>query len=137
LYQAALYLAPPAFRREFSGEILRVFDEARLEACAAGANAGLWVFRARMVVDLVRAMGGQWLRTGWPWIAAASIMSPLVMASAVASVWQRIPLVLPRDGNVDDQTLLAMLAAVVLLIVAATIILTLWFTRPLLYRRRR
>jgi hypothetical protein len=33
--------------------------------------------------------------------------------------------------------MLELLAAVVLLIVAATIILTLWFTRPLLYRHRR
>jgi hypothetical protein len=28
-YQAALYLCPPAFRREFSQEIVRVFHEAR------------------------------------------------------------------------------------------------------------
>jgi len=137
LYRAALHLYPPAFRRDFSREIVRVFDEARQEMLRTRPQDGLWAFRARMIVDLARTIVGQWLRTGWPYIAVLSILYPLTAASALSSLWRRWPIVLPRGTADADILMLELLAAVVLLIVATTIILTLWFTRPLLYRRRR
>ena len=135
-YQAALYLCPPAFRREFSCEIVRVFDEARHETEGSGRSRGLWMFRARMLADLAVTFVSQWLRTGWPAIFTAALLGPLATGSAVASLWRRAPFALPRATPDADVILLALLAAVVIVIIATTIILTLWFTRPLLYRGR-
>ena len=136
-YRAALHLYPPSFRREFAEEIARVFDEARRDTLLAGG--GLWGFRGRMTADLARAVVRQWLRTGWPAIAALAFLYPLTAASALSGLWRRLLLVLPGsavESGSADMVLLQMLVAVVVLVVAATIILTLWFTRPLLYRRR-
>jgi hypothetical protein len=74
LYRAALHPYPPVFRRDFSGKIVRVFDEARQEMILTRPEDGLWTFRARMIVDLARTIVGQWLRTGWPCIAVLSIL---------------------------------------------------------------
>jgi len=136
-YRAALYLYPPAFRREFSQEIIRVFNEAREETQAASPGPGVWAFRARMTADLASAIVLQWIRTGWPFIAVISILYPLVVTSAVSSLWRRTPFVLSRGTSDADVIVLALVAAVLLVVIAATIILTLWFTRPILYRRRR
>jgi len=135
LYRAALYLYPPVFRRDFAAEMVRVFDAARHERLLARPGGRLWAFRAHMWVDLAGAVVRQWLRTGWPVIAALSILYPLTAASALSSLWRRLPVVLPTGTADGDILVLEMLTAVVILLVAATIILTLWFTRPLLYRR--
>jgi hypothetical protein len=137
LYRAALYLYPPAFRRDFGAEMVRVFDEARQETLLSGPGGGLWRFRARMSADLASAIVRQWLKTGWPVVGALSLLYSLTAASALASLWRRLPFVLPRGTADADILMLELLAAIVLLLVATTIILTLWFTRPLLYRRRR
>ena len=136
LYRAAQYLYPPAFRREFSEEIVRLFDETYADARIAGGRAGLWAFRARMSADLAGTIACQWLRTGWPIVAAASLLYPVMTLSALVMLWQRAPFVLPRVTSEADVVALTVLTAIVLLVIAATIILTLWFTRPLLYRRR-
>jgi hypothetical protein len=136
-YRAALFLCPPSFRQEFSEEILRVFEEARQEARLAARGSGLWAFRAGMSADLASTIVRQWLRTGWPIMAPLAMLYPLAASSALATLWRRIPFHIPRGAADSDVLMLELLAAVVLLIVAATIILTLWFTRPLLYRHRR
>jgi hypothetical protein len=137
-YQAALYLYPPAFRREFSQEIVRVFNEARHETQVASPGGGLWAFRARMSADLASTIVLQWLRTGWPFIVVMSMLYPLMAVSALASLWRRTPFVfvLPRGTADADVIALELLAAIVLVVIATTIIVTLWFTRPLLNRRR-
>jgi hypothetical protein len=71
----------------------------------------------------------------WPFIVVISILYPLVVASAVSSLWRPTPFVLSRGTSEADVIVLALLAGVLLVVIAATIILTLWFTRPLLYRR--
>ena len=135
-YQAALYLCPPAFRREFSQEIVRVFHEARYDTQLANPRGGLCAFWARMIKDLAVTIVRQWLRTAWPLIVVISTVCPLMAASAIATFWRRMPAVVPRATPDADVILLVLLAAVVILVIAATIIFTLWFTRPLLYRRR-
>jgi hypothetical protein len=135
-YQAALYLYPPAFRREFLREMVRVFDEVRHDAQDSSPGGGRWSFWARMIADLARTIALQWMRTGWPVIGALSVLYPLTAVSALARFWRRTSFVLP-SGNADaDVTALVLLVAIVLVVIAATIVLTLWFTRPLLYRRR-
>lgn len=136
-YQAALYLYPPAFRREFSREIVRVFDEVRHETQAANPEGGLWAFRARMSADLAITIVRQWLRSGWPGIAVMSILYPLTAAAALARLWRHAPVLFPRLNANPDEVVLMLLSAIVLVVIATTIILTLWFTRPLLYRHRR
>ena len=114
-----------------------MFDEARQEARIAAPQYGLWPFRARMAADLAGTIVRQWFRTGWPIMAPLAILYPLAASSALATLWRRIPLHMLRGTADSDVLMLELVAAVVLLIVAATIILTLWFTRPLLYRHRR
>jgi hypothetical protein len=136
LYQAALFLYPPAFRREFSSEMVRDFNEARAETEQRGHRRSLWAFRADMSADLVSTVVVQWIRTGWPVIVLLSMIVPVTAASALARLWQRTHVVLPHGSSDADVTALVLLTAIVLLVIAATIILTLWFTRPLLYHRR-
>jgi hypothetical protein len=135
-YQAAVYLYPPAFRREFSREMVRVFGEVRHETQVAHPESGLWTFWALMSADLARTVVLQWLRTGWPFIVVVSTLYPLTAASALASLWRRNSFVLPSGSADADLIALVLLVAIVLVVIAATIVLTLWFTRPLLYRRR-
>jgi len=135
-YQAALYLCPPAFRREFSPEIVRVFHEARHDTQLASPGAGLCAFWVRMIADLALTVVRQWLRTAWPFIVVISTLYPLMAASAIAKFWRRVPAVRPRATPDADVIVLALLTAVVIVVIAATIIFTLWFMRPLLYRRR-
>ena len=135
-YQAALYLYPPAFRREFSREIVLVFNEARHETQIASPRGGLWAFRVRMSADLAKTIVLQWVRTGWPFIGVISMLYPLIAASALASLGRRTPFVFPGGTPDADVIVLVLLAAIVLVVIATTIIVTLWFTRPLLYRRR-
>jgi hypothetical protein len=135
LYRAALYLCPPEFRREFADEIVRVFDEARGASAAGGES--LWRFRARMTVDLVATIVRQWMRTGWPYIAVASVASPAIVIAFVTGAFKLVAARVPRVDADNDVLVLALLSSTVVLLIAGTIILTLWFTRPLLYRRRR
>src|SRR5437016_13923161 len=95
LYRAALYLYPPAFRREFSPEMVRDFDEARHETGRAGEGRGLWAFRAEMGVDLTCTVVLQWVRTGLPLIVLVSAIAPLIAASALATLWHQVRIVLP------------------------------------------
>jgi hypothetical protein len=135
-YQAALYLYPPAFRREFSQEIVRVFNEVRHETQVASPAGGLWAFRARMGADLATTIVRQWLRSGWPYIVLMSMLYPLTAASALARLWRRAPVAFLRVNSHPDVVVLMLLTATVLIVICTTIVLTLWFTRPLLYRRK-
>ena len=137
MYRAALYLCPPDFRREFSEEIARVFEEARGEIAAAAGGESLWTFRARMAADLAATLIRQWSRTGWPYITVAAIGSPVMVIAFVTGVFKLASARVPRVDEGNDVMMLALLSATVVLLIAGTIILTLWFTRPLLYRRRR
>jgi hypothetical protein len=88
LYRAALSLCPAGFRFEHGDEMARDFDEARGEAVATGDRA-LWIFRLLMAVDFARTFGVQWLRTGFPLIGLASVLVPLALAEALATVARR------------------------------------------------
>jgi len=103
VYRAALYLCPPAFRREFAPQMIRDFDEARQEAAVSGdARRRLWPFRARMTGDLVKTAVWQWLRTGWPVIVALAMTTSLAAAAALASLWPRAVFPLSLDSPDAD-----------------------------------
>ena len=135
LYRAALSLCPAGFRREHGDEMVRDFDEARGEAAADGGRA-LWILRLLMAVDLVRTLGIQWFRTGFPAIALASILVTLALAEGLASLALRArfaPFQMPADP-VDAEILGVLLLAVMsVMLIAMTIVLTQFVNRP---RRR-
>jgi hypothetical protein len=137
LYRAAVYLYPPGFRREFGAEMAQDFLDASVEIRLAGRVRGLWSFRAQIGADFAKTVLVQWLRTGVPIIAVVAAVGPLFIAGALAKWSREVPMILP-NGTPDEEVLaVALMAIVVLLIIAATIVFTLWFMRPVLYRTRR
>ena len=61
IYRCVLLLHPPAFRRQFAGEMLWIFDET-----AAGTGA------APLLADGIASLARQWLlRSGWWKVAIA------------------------------------------------------------------
>ena len=135
LYRAALSLCPAGFRREHGDEMVRDFDEARGEAAADGGRA-LWILRLLMAVDLVRTVGIQWFRAGFPAIALASILVTLALAEGLATLALRArfaPFQMPANP-VDAEILGVLLLTVMsVLLIAMTIVLTQFVNRP---RRR-
>lgn len=135
IYKAALFLYPPAFRREFSGEMLRDFDDARQEPHVLADRRQLWALRGRMAADLATSIPLQWARSGWPAIVALSLAGPLLSGVAAGTLVRPADFTIPSGTDQDD--LLAMLVVVLLMlfIVVATIIFTFWFTHFRLRRR--
>jgi hypothetical protein len=70
LYRWLLWLHPPAFRREFAGEMLWIFEEASSEGVAPLFADG--------VISLLR----QWLRRTGPWKLAAALAGGMVEVTA-------------------------------------------------------
>jgi len=70
LYRWLLWLHPPAFRREFAGEMLWIFEEAAAEGVAPLFADGL--------ISLLR----QWLLRSGPWKLAAAVIGGLVEVTA-------------------------------------------------------
>ena len=137
LYYAALFLYPGAFRREFSSEMARDFDEATEETRLAGRRRGLLALWTRIGTDLARTVVVQWMRTGLPVLFLCSMIGAIVAASVAANVLPREPFAVPAAAADRDLMTLLLLAGAVLLVIAATIVFTFWFSRPLLRRHRR
>ena len=137
LYYAALFLYPSAFRREFSSEMAREFDEATEETRLAGRRRGLLALWTRIGTDLARTVVVQWMRTGLPVLFLCSMIGAIVAASVAANVLPREPFAVPAAAADRDLMTLLLLAGAVLLVIAATILFTFWFSRPLVRRHRR
>jgi hypothetical protein len=137
LYRAALFLYPPAFRREFSGEMTRDFDEATDETWRAGGRRELLSLWGRIGADLARTIVIQWLRTGLPILLLCSSLGAIAAASVAANVLPREPFTVPATAHDRDVMTLILLTVVVLLVVVATILFTFWFSRPMFRRHPR
>jgi hypothetical protein len=137
LYYAALFLCPPAFRREFSSEMARDFDEAAEEARLAGRWRDPLAFWTRISADLARTVIVQWFRTGLPVLLLCSMVGAIVAASVAAKVLPREPFAVPAAAADRDVMTLIVLAGAVLLVIAATIVFTFWSSRSLRQRHRR
>jgi hypothetical protein len=111
------------------------FADASDEAWLAARWAGLvrvWVCSAG---DLLRSLAVQWMRTRLPLISAFSLCVALSTAAIAQTITPKGPFfenVRPGDREL---VVLILLTACVLLVIASVIIFTLWFLRPLLYRR--
>jgi hypothetical protein len=135
VYRAILRLYPVRFREDFAADMALDFADASDEAWLAARWTGLvrvWVGSA---ADVSRSLAVQWLRTPLPFVSLISIVIALSTAAIAQTIVPKGPFfvdVQPRDR---DLIVLILLTACVLLVIAATIIFTLWFLRPLLYRR--
>jgi len=70
LYRCLLWLHPPAFRREFAGEMLWIYDE-------SGESGPL-------LLDGLVSLARQWvLRSGW-WKTAAAVALAMVQVGSLA-----------------------------------------------------
>jgi hypothetical protein len=137
VYQAALFLCPPAFRREFASEMARDVDEQAEDARrsgGAGARLGLWT---RLGADLASTVVVQWLRTGAPVLAIGSVAGAIAATRVAASMLPHEPLPVPANAHDRDLMTLMLLTGTVLLIIVATIVFTFWFSRRIPQRRRR
>ena len=135
IYYAALFLCPPAFRREFSSEMARDVDEAAEDMRSAGGAAALmWI---GIAADLGATVVVQWLRTGWPVLAACSIAAAIAATGVAANMLWHEPLPVPASAHDRDLMTLLLLTGTVLLVIVATIVFTFWFARPVSRRRRR
>jgi hypothetical protein len=135
LYRACLRACPPAFLREYGDQMVRDFGEAREEAASAGGGA-LWRLRLLMTLDLLRTVGAQWTRNGWPVIGLVSLVVPLTLAAGLAVVARHAAFVIPRDAVHAEMIGVVFLATVSVFLIAMTIALTLWAARPIRRRRR-
>jgi hypothetical protein len=97
VYRSVLWLHPPAFRRQFAGEMLWIFDEA---AAAEGALS--------LIADGVLSLLRQWVwgAGGWKLAAGALLATLQLLAiSGLANVVNSGPYLgrrLPQSLAVDD-----------------------------------
>src|SRR5688572_1380245 len=109
LYRAALSLFPAAFRREHGAEMARDFDQARQEVDSARA---FWLLRACIVIDLVRTLAVQWIRTRLPIIAAASLLLSIALAEALAAIARRASIRMPVGIENEDEVVVLFMAQI-------------------------
>jgi hypothetical protein len=140
IYQALLHLYPAPFRREFGDEMVCDFDDATDEAWVLGgwtSVLGCWTL---ITADFIWTAIVQWLRTGWPAVAALSATWTTLCCTVIAQQIRPDPrefsLIPPKN---PDQEMLVMLLgiAVVFVIIAATIVITGRFWLQVLRRQRR
>lgn len=129
-YRAGLRLCPPAFRREYGDQMLQDFEDACREAVDAG---GMGRLRLQMGLDLIRTLGVQWFRSGWPVIMLLSVLPMLAALTGLAPLVGRANFEIPTDRPDSEAIGLVLIATITLFLVATTIVLTLWATQP---RRR-
>jgi len=136
VYYAALFLCPPAFRREFSAEMVRDVDDAAAEMRGDRAVAALILWTG-IATDLAGTVLVQWLRTGWPLLVACSIAGATAATRLAANMLLHEPLPAPTTAHDRDLMTLMLLTATVLLLIVATILFTFWISRPMFRRHRR
>ena len=127
VYRAALSLCPPGFRRDHGDEMARDFDDARPEA--ADSTAAIWMVRACMAIDLVRTFAVQWVRTGLPVIAVASIVFSLAIAAGIVTMAQRVSARMPSGFEQEETIVVLFMAQISVVLIATTILISLWVGR--------
>lgn len=75
LYIALIHLHPPAFRRQFSGEMIWVFEEARQSEGAFN-----------LVTDAFASLLRQWLLRNGTWKVAVAVVGGLIWISTALLV---------------------------------------------------
>jgi hypothetical protein len=137
VYEAALRLYPPAFRREFGVEMVRDVREANLESEASRGWRDAAAFWLAIAGDVLMTVPLEWCRTGLPLLALVSALPGAAFLGVLARVERRAWVVVVPEQVADREVLaLVLLVTVVLFLILATIMFTLWFARPRVSRRR-
>jgi hypothetical protein len=136
VYEAALQLYPPAFRREFGVEMVRDVREASLESAASRGWRDVATFWLAIAGDMLMTVPLEWCRTGLPLLALVSALPGAAFLGVLARVERRGWLVVPEQVADREILALVLLVTVVLFLILATIMFTLWFARPRRSRRR-
>ena len=140
IYRAILRLYPARFQEDFASDMALDFADASDEAWIERRWTGLIGVWTGSAVDVARSLTLQWMRTHLPLIAIVSFGIALSTAAIAQTITPKGPFFANVKPNDRELVILILLTACVLLIIASTIIFTLWFLRPLLYRgssRRR
>jgi hypothetical protein len=140
IYQALLHLYPSAFRREFGDEMVCDFDDATHEAWRLGGWTRVLACWALITGDFIWTALAQWVRTGWPAVAALSATWTTLCCTVIAQqlVPERPIDSLIPPSNPDQEMIVMLLAvAVVFVLIAATILVTGLFWMQVLRRQRR
>jgi hypothetical protein len=90
IYQALLYLYPPAFRTEFGDEMAIDFHEGTGDAWRARGWPGVLSLWALIGADTARTAVLQWLRTGLPGLVVLSALWSTLLFELIAQ--QFLPL---------------------------------------------
>ena len=133
LYRAALSLFPAAFQRDHGAEMARDFEEARHEA---DSNSAIWLIRSCHAIDLARTLAVQWIRTGLPAIAIASILLPLAIAEGLAAVVRSMSVRIPDGLDHDEIVVVLFMVEISVVLIAMTILISLWVGRLMRPGRR-
>ena len=118
LYRCLLNLHPPAFRSEFSSEMLCIFDE-------AGPTRALFA-------DALLSLTRQWvLRTGW-WKFAIIILGTLFQMGIGGILWLSFnkfpePTGLPVDQNPELAAMMRLGAVVAIGLLGSVLLLVFWW----------
>ena len=112
------------------------FDEAGREAWNDRRWQGLIAFWGRMSADIAATVAIQWMRTGLPAHCAGLGARRDGCHRRRGADRPRGPIGSTFTSDERDLAMLILLVGVVLSVIAATIVFTLWFTRPLVRRRR-
>ena len=136
VYEAALRLYPPAFRREFGVEMMRDVREASLESEASRGWREVAAFWLAIAGDVLMTVPLEWCRTGLPLLALVSALPGAAFLGVLARMERRAGLVVPEQVADREVLALVLLVTVVLFLILATIMFTLWFARPRVSRRR-
>ena len=139
MYRACLFLYPPAFRDEFGPEMAADFESATTEAWRAERSAGVIACWARVALDLARSIATQWLRTGFPALAAISTIWALTIASLIANQFVPNPPIAASVSplNADEEVTLMLVFMGVLIVVIAAVIFVTGYFWTIVWRRKR
>lgn len=140
LYKALLGLYPPAFRREFSSDMVQDFEEASYETWASEGWQGLLSFAFFTGIDVARGVLMQWLRSGMAIVIGLAFAIAAACATVIGMLDLRVRYIIQPSSPERDGVLVLIVVTTVVVIIAATVIFSLIFLRPALTRhagRRR
>ncbi len=121
VYRALVWMHPPAFRREFSGEMLWIYDE-------GGASLGV----VPLLLDGVVSLGRQWFLRSGSWKYGAGMLAALLQATFWSAVVSHIGHSHKTLRAVEDPELAAVMrigAVTAVGLFAAVICLVFWWRR--------
>jgi hypothetical protein len=117
LYRLLLLLHPPAFRREFAGEMLWIFDESRAHHVAMPLFA-----------DALASLSRQWLLRSAIWIPIAACAGAFLPLAAGISLGCKMKLPIHSVSNTLDLAFLELAVIAALIAIFGTLILcVVWF----------